>query len=222
MSEKQIIRVTAHYLEPYEQCPLYFHRTVNLKRGEVSKPGYLAKGTALHHLLADYYTGIKGGVLSFDENVEQARMNFMGYQADINGIDSEDIPALLTAFDEYTSHYRARDDFEIVAVEQKLSDIIYEDDEKIILYEGTIDLITDKDGLIVPFDHKGEASKWKISGLNNQFLGYCFLSKQPRIIRNAVGYQKTKPVAEKMYRQMFSYSAATIEWWKVNTTRQVF
>lgn len=221
MSEKQIIRVTAHYLEPYEQCPLYFHRTVNLKRGEISKPKYLAKGIGLHHLLADYYTGFKEG-RPFDENIEQARMNFMTYQADINGLDSEDIPSLLTAFDEYTTHYRARDNFEVVAVEQKLSDILYEDDERIILYEGTIDLITDQDGLIVPVDHKGESSKWQVSGLSNQFLGYCFLSKQPRIIRNAVGYQKTKAVPDKMYRQMFSYSAATIEWWKMNTTRQVF
>lgn len=220
MTEKQILRLTSHYLENYEGCPLYFHRIVNLKRGEPSALPSMARGTAIHHLLANYYRGMQSGV-EFDANIENCIALFDTDALGINGLLVEDIPLIASTFYDYTSHYRDKDNFKILSVEESLSKVLYEDDQYIILYEGTQDLNIQKiDGDIMPVDHKSESSKWSVSQLNNQFLGYCFLTGSNRMLRNAIGLQKTKPPAEKYYRTMYSYSNAIIDWWKRMTAKK--
>ncbi len=217
MSEKTIVRLTAHYLDDYEACKLYFHRTVNLQRGEPSKPAKLAKGTAIHLILEHYYKGMKEG-LEFNDRVTKAVELFESQCTNINGLIMEDVDPVISTFHEYTSWYQDRDNFKVVSVEERLSKVLYEDDDYIILWEGSQDLnVESSEGLIIPYDHKSEGSKRNPSGLGNQFIGYAFLTNSNRVIRNAIGFQKNKKPGEKFYRTMFSYSNDMIEWWKQNT-----
>lgn len=223
MAEKTIIRVTSHYLEAYLNCPLYFDITVNKKRGPSSKPANMARGIAMHELLATYYRsqGLEG--LSFDQAVEKAVTDFQISSLDINGFLLDDTDMVLTTFHEYTQHYRSRDEnLKILAVEEKLSRVLYEDDRYVMLWEGTKDLLVERtDGDILPYDHKTEKSKWNISQLNNQFLGYCFLANSNRMVRNAIGFQTSKPPSEKFYRTMYSFSHSAIAWWRETTISKI-
>lgn len=216
---KTVLRLTAHFLEDYENCPLYFHRVVNLQRGELTKAANLARGIAIHELLASYYTGKRDGV-DFDVNVTKAVEDFQISALDINGLIVEDIDRCIAVFHEYTSWYQDRDNFEIVAVEETLSKVLYEDDDIVILYEGTQDMVIRQQGVIIPFDHKSEAYRFPVSLLSNQFMGYSVLTDEPRIIRNAVGFQEKKPVEEKFYRTMYTYSQLQLEWWKRETIKK--
>lgn len=217
MSDQQIIRLTSHYVDDYEACPLYFDRRANLKRGPASAAPKLAIGTAIHQLLAGYYKALQEGK-TIDEAVEISKLAYEISSLSINGLNLDESPRIVQAFLDYVEYYSMKDNFEILAVEQKMSALLYEDYQHKVLYEGTIDLlIRNQQDMIEPWDHKSEASKYYVSGMGNQFLGYCFLTNQPRIVRNAVGLQKSKKVEERMYRQMFSYSQAVLEWWKLNT-----
>lgn len=216
MTDKQIIRLTSHYADDYEACPLYFHRRANLKRGPASAAPQLAIGTAFHQLLAEYYRQIAAGK-TIDQAIELSKEAFEISSLSISGLDLDESPRIIQTFLDYCEHY-SNDHFEILAVEQKLSALLYEDDEHKVLYEGTVDLIIrNQQDMIEPWDHKTESAKYHVSGLGNQFVGYCFLTNQPRMVRNAVGLQKSKKPEERMYRQMFTYSQAFIEWWKTNT-----
>jgi hypothetical protein len=174
----------------------------------------------MHAILAHYYKGVREG-LSYENNVEQTVAKFEEEAIDINGLIVEDIPIIIATFHEYTQHYLDRDKFEIVTVEEKLSKVLYEDDDTVILYEGTIDMTISEAGLIIPYDHKSESAKYQVSQLNNQFMGYCFLTESPRMIRNAIGFQKSKSSAEKFYRTMFCYSDNSIKWWRRMTSKKI-
>jgi len=214
---RKILRLTAHYLEEYEACPLNYNRVVNLQVGEQSKPSNLARGLAIHELLADYYNGKKNN-LDFNDNVTNAVKKFEVSAMSINGLLVEDIDLCISTFHEYTQFYQDRDKFEIISVEELLSKVLYEDDDYTILYEGTQDLNTRREqDTIVPVDHKSEKAKYTPSQLSNQFMGYCILTGSNRIERNAIGFQTTKKPVEKFYRTMFSYSNVILAWW-VRTT----
>jgi len=216
---RKILRLTAHYLEEYEACPLNYNRVVNLQVGEQSKPSNLARGLAIHELLADYYRGVKDKI-DFNDNVTNAIKHFEVSAMSINGLLVEDIDNCIKVFHEYTEFYQDRDRFEILAVEETLSKVLYEDDDYTILWEGTQDMITSRSDTVVLVDHKSEKSKITPSQLSNQFMGYCVLAGQNRIERNAVGFQTTKKPVEKFYRTMFSYSNANLNWWIKETLKK--
>jgi len=216
----QIIRITAHYLENYEACPLYFHTIVNLQRGSQGKLASMARGTALHFLLAEYYKRVKDG-RSFEVCVTEAIDAFEPAAIDMNGLIADDVNKCVATFHEYTQHYRD-DNFVVLTVEEKLSQIIYEDDDLQIIYEGTMDMnVQRSDGDIIPFDHKSESAKFPVSQLNNQFMGYCVLTGSNRMIRNAIGTQTSKKPAEKFYRLMYSYPTEKLQWWRRMTVKKV-
>lgn len=220
MSDKKILRLTAHYLDNYEACPLAFHRITNLKRGAASKPSKLARGTAMHSILADYYKGMRDE-MDYSENVTKSVDKFQVDAMDIPGLLVEDIDPIIKTFYEYTEHYLDQDHrLKILTVEETLSKVLYEDENYIILWEGTRDMDVLQDGVVIPYDHKTEGSKTTPSKLSNQFMGYVFLTGEPRLIRNAIGFQKSKKPAEKFYRTMYSYSQSDIDWWRFETIRK--
>jgi hypothetical protein len=179
----------------------------------------MARGIAIHELLADYYRGKKAG-LDFNDIVTEAVKKFEVSALSINGLLVEDIDTCISTFHEYTQFYQDRDHFEIVAVEETLSKVLYEDDNYTILWEGTQDLITYRQNINVPMDHKSEASKMTPTQLSNQFMGYCVLTGENRIERNAIGFQKTKKPVEKFYRTMYSYSNAQLKYWVTQTLKK--
>src|SRR6266850_8319408 len=105
---KQIIRITAHYLEAYGWCPLYFNRVVNLQRGSPGKLASMARGTGIHFLLAEYYKRVKDG-RSFNESVTESIDLFEPAAIDMNGLVADDVNFCVRAFHEYTQHYQDRD-----------------------------------------------------------------------------------------------------------------
>lgn len=221
MPDKQILRITSHYLENYLWCPLFFHRVVNLKRGSPSKLPNLARGIAIHSMLADYYRGYRANI-PFEKRVEDAVEGFKVAAIGINGLDISDVDLCISTFYEYTGYYQDLDNFTVLAVEETLSKVIFDSPELSILYEGTQDMCCQRvDGDVIPYDHKTESAKFTISQLNNQNIGYCVLTGSNRIIRNAIGFQKSKPPNEKFYRTMYSYPNALLEWWQRTTINKV-
>lgn len=218
---KQIIRITAHYLEYFEICPLLFHTVVNLQRGSQGKLASLARGTAIHFLLAEYYKRVKDG-RPFDESVTEAIDLFEPAAIDMNGLVADDVNLCVRVFHEYTQHYRDKDNFTVLTVEEKLSQVIYEDDDLQIIYEGTQDMNVRRiDGDVIPYDHKSESAKYPVSQLNNQFMGYCVLTGSTRMVRNAIGTQTSKKPEDKFYRLMYSYPTEKLNWWRRMTVKKV-
>lgn len=215
------LRISAHHLDNWEACQLYFHRVTNLKYTTMSKSRNLTRGLYIHALLAHYYGSIKEGIET--GAAITSTLNIADRIAsESDGLFPDDIALSQEAVSAYLLHYAERDsNMRIISVEEKLSKVLFESNDLVIIYEGTMDLIVERDGLILPIDHKSESKRFPVSGLNNQFLGYSYLSDQPRMIRNAIGLQKTLKNDDKFYRSMFSYAASTLAWWKANTIRSV-
>jgi hypothetical protein len=132
-------------------------------------------------------------------------------------LNNEQKQFILITFKEYVGYYITEDIIPL-AVEELLSKIIYEDDKQVIVYEGTPDLIycTEKDDTPYPMDHKTESARRNFYGLNNQFLGYPFLTGAKKIYRNAIGLQKTKKPADKFYRDPIAFADGVFKTWSNN------
>lgn len=226
--ERKILRVTSHYISWFQSCNLYFDRLAN--QGYIIPPSdNIMKGTLVHAALAAYYNSksedplerIREGVKAINDTVLSGR-EFEGRVEHIS-LSEEDIGLVQNSFLQYCGHYKDRDaNLDVIGTEVKLSKVLFENDKIVIVYDGTIDLLERRQGLVVPWDHKSESGKYPISALTTQFVGYCFLTDSNMLIRNAIGLQKSKKAEEKFYRDMFNYPQAFIEKWKHDLIEECF
>lgn len=224
--ERKILRVTSHYISWFQSCNLFFDRLAN--KGYVIPPGdSLMKGTLIHAALAGYYSAMRDGK-DFTERLRtglESLNNTVLKGTEFDGLiqpitlSEEDIELVQSAFLQYCA-FRKDELIDVVAIEEKLSKVLYESDKLVIIYEGTIDLIEKRQGILIPWDHKSESGKYPVAALTNQFVGYCFLTDSGMLKRNAIGLQKTKKAEEKFYRNLFNYPTTFIERWKSDTVEE--
>src|SRR5204862_6305778 len=68
-------------------------------------------------------------------------------------------------------------------------------------------------------DHKSSSRRGTPSGLDNQFLGYCWALDVNNLVINKIGFQKTLKNEDKFERHVKSYSKELLDEWRVNSIR---
>lgn len=119
----------------------------------------------------------------------------------------------LQTCEQYFEFYK-NDSFIPLACEVVKGDVLYEDDEIRVMWKAKFDLIIDTNQIgIVSQDHKTFKQRRDKTTLSNQFIGQCLLLKSRNVIVNKVGLQTTLPIAERLTREVVSYSAdKLLEW----------
>lgn len=159
---KRIIRINASALKN-SACMLHFYRTVIEGYKEQVNTVQIEFGSAVHIFLHKMY--VTGG--RFDEAIAAARHYFETTKMIVDPKKKYlDTYHLMKVCIEYWTHLQERDDFEVLmmgdgkpAVEVTFSNKYYEDDNYIVLFEGTIDKIGKfKNGCYAIGDYKTTSS----------------------------------------------------------------
>jgi hypothetical protein len=120
----------------------------------------------------------------------------------------------LQTCEQYFEHYK-NDSFIPLAAEEVIGDIIYEDDEIRVLWKAKLDLRIDMTQAgIISMDHKTFKQRRDKTSLSNQFLGHCVLLKSRNVLVNKIGLQTSLKIADRLTRELVSYSAARINEWQ--------
>jgi hypothetical protein len=115
---------------------------------------------------------------------------------------------------QYFDFYK-NDAFIPLSAEQVKGDILYEDDEIRVMWKAKFDLIVDTNQIgIVSMDHKTFKQRRDKTTLSNQFTGHCLLLKSRNVIKNNIGLQTTLKIADRLTREVVSYSAARLLEWQ--------
>jgi hypothetical protein len=220
--EQTIVKVDSQILNAIDLCPTrYKYEHVDHMR-PLKKAVALQKGAVMHtmeaHRLRAYMSGRAphdlGNVL--DEAILLGRQEASGYDFDVTMMDDEIIPI----FQEYALH-AAHDGWQVIAVEQPFSKVLYESPELMILYEGIVDaVIKEAGGRDAVVDHKSESRKSHPFSLSNQFQGYSWAFDMPTIV-NKIGFQTSLPNKERFRKYWLEYSEAIIAEWKSDAIASV-
>lgn len=115
---------------------------------------------------------------------------------------------------QYFEFYK-NDAFIPLGVEQVKGEVLYEDEEIRILWKAKFDLIVDTNQIgIVSMDHKTFKQRRDKTTLSNQFTGQCLLLKSRNVIVNKIGLQTTLKIAERLSREVVSFSADRLNEWQ--------
>jgi hypothetical protein len=130
-------------------------------------------------------------------------------------LETDVVEEVISTFRQYCT-YTANDGWDrVLSVEQVASKILFEDETRIILYQGKIDLTIEISNCqLVPVDHKSSSRRGRPQQLSNQFMGYCWLLGVNNLIVNKIGFQKSLKDVEKFERYTMSYSPDMIEEWR--------
>ena len=114
----------------------------------------------------------------------------------------------------YFEHYK-NDAFVPLAAEVVKGDVLYEDDEIRVLWKAKIDLLIDQHQVgVLSMDHKTFKQNRKKNTLGNQFTGQCCLLKTRNVLVNKIGWQTTYKIADRLSRELVSYSADRLFEWQ--------
>lgn len=115
---------------------------------------------------------------------------------------------------QYFEHYK-NDSFVPLSVEEVIREVLYEDEEIRVMWKAKFDLRIDMEQFgITSMDHKTFKQRRDKTKLSNQFIGQALLTKSRNVIINKIGFQTTLPIAERLSREVVSYSADHLNEWR--------
>jgi len=220
---KQIYVIDSQILNTTQDCSRKANYTFGMNLEPVLKPDYFEKGDLMHQVLAEYYN-LRGQRQQWEswnwkhKDVIQ-RCCKVGQEASVKmNLDANVVDEVLRTCTEYLE-YTENDGWDrIVAVEEVASKILYEDEKRIFLYQGKLDLVIELSNCpILPIDHKSASRRGTPNFLSNQFQGYCWLLDVNTIVINKIGFQKTLKPQEKFERHVLSYPKELLNEWQENT-----
>ena len=243
MTEKRVISIDSTILNTFQLCARKAQYNFEEHLQPPTKAEPLERGDLLHKMMELYYglvfasgdqwvisndndTIVKladaGLITSLNEDFSdwEKRVKFAveaaRYFATKMELGVDEVEETIFQFGAYAKHFQY-DTWMPLAVEEVGSKKIYEDEETIIVYNFKIDVIMEKDGMVIPWDHKTSKRSQYPSSLSNQFIGYAFGVNAKHVIVNKIGFQKTKSPSERFQRDLLTYEAERIEEWLVNT-----
>lgn len=220
--EKVRVKVDSQILNSIDLCDYrYFVEHVMNMRPATKAPA-LEKGSVMHTMLAHYYRQkMKGRIPSehhavVEEAIILGRVEASGYQFELTEFEEECAPT----FKEYILA-KQNDGWNVLAVEEPFTKLLYEDNELQILYEGIVDLRAEQPNLgRITVDHKSESRKSHPFELSNQFIGYKWAFGD-QVVINKVGFQTSLADQERFRRYYLPILDHQIEEWKVDTVKSI-
>lgn len=226
-TNKRIVAIDSQKLDAAQSC-MYMYK---LRFGSgidqaglqpLVTPDYFERGGLLHDMLEQYYK-LKRYRANWFKN-HKAHSDIVRISTDVGrykaakmSIDVAEVETVIETFRQYTEHWENDGWFNIVAVENVGSKVLYEDKDLVIIYEMKVDLVLNVEGVLVPVDHKSAKSRRDPNQLSNQFKGYCWGLGVNNLIVNEIGFQKTLKPQDKFRRHTISYSASQIDEWVENS-----
>jgi hypothetical protein len=224
MYNKRIVALDSQKLDSMMSCTYQYKQKFGVSSDSpglalMQVPDYFERGGLMHTMLDPYYN-MKKHRSRWIQNrrthmdVVNSCITIGRHAARKLALDIAEIEMCIDAFLQYTDYWENDNWYNILAVENVGSKILYDSPEVLILYEYKVDLIVEINGNITPIDHKSAKSHRDPNFLSNQFRGYCWALNTNNIIVNEIGFQKTKPPKEKFKRQLLCYSPNLIEEWR--------
>lgn len=194
----------------------------------------LERGGTMHKMLDFYYKGRRAGKGRGEAHAKLVQDSLVigklaMAKTNITNEDFEEDD--VRVFQDYVLKWQY-DGWDILAIEEPFSFILWDDDTPIVLgqttypgltiiYEGIVDLrvMDPKLGQIV-VDTKTEGRKSNPYILSNQFQGYERAHHVPVVV-NKIGYQKTLPDNERFRRMVHETGPELLAEWERDTVHQV-
>jgi hypothetical protein len=225
-SNKRIIVIDSQRLDAIQSCMYMFK--LRFGSGEaglqpITAPDYFERGGLLHDMLESYYNMKKYKNRWFvnshtHADIVEICIKVGRTKATKMSLDIAEIEKVIAAFRDYTEHWENDGWYNILAVENVGSKILYDSPTLTIIYEFKIDLILNISGVgVTPVDHKSSSSRRDPNYLSNQFKGYCWGLGAHNLIVNEIGFQKTVAPKDKFRRHTLSYSKSVLDEWQANT-----
>ena len=216
---RTILSVDSQVLSAIQACNQYAAYThISHLAPEDENKLSLEMGLVIHEMLRFHYNNkYTLGRLERTEQAVKAGESYMLRETTI--VSPKLWTELVQAYLGYVDTYE-REAFDILAVEERFSKVLYSDDEVVILYNGIIDLLTrtENSGEATPYDHKTYGSWYKPHGMENQFQGYCWAVDHKTLVVNRIGLGK---YLGKNERITVNYPTEVLEEWRVNAAETI-
>lgn len=213
-----VISVDSQVLSAIQACNQYAaYSHIHHIAPESENKFSLEMGLIVHKMLQYHYENKYSENLSV--RIPKAVAEGEQYMLAHTSITSTKVFTELTqAYVGYAHKYEI-ESFNILAVEERFSRILYQDSEVVIIYNGIIDLLTEGSQVgIVPYDHKTFGSYFKPHGMENQFQGYCWGVSNRTLVVNRIGVGSKLGTYERI---TLSYPQSVLEEWRINAAESI-
>src|SRR6266568_1514206 len=221
---KKIVAIDSQKLDGMQACAYLYNLKFIKHLTPKETPDYFERGSLIHHGLQMLYNLKQNRSRWLQNNknysdVINSCITAMRHKALNLGLEASEVERVIDAFIQYADFWENDDwaDSVIFGVERSFSKVLYDSEDLCIAYEGVIDLVIRKNGMLIPVDHKTVSSRREPNNLSNQFRGYCWFLDSHQVIINDIGLQKTLKPSDKFKRHVIQYSTATLEEWRENT-----
>ena len=186
-------------------CMRKYHYSQNYQPME--KSDKLQRGSLFHSILETYYRSIQEGMdksAAVELSIAKARDSYINMDLDIGICEW-----VIKSFRAYADVYQ-NDNWEILAVEEPFSKVMYEDDKYRVIYEGRVDLYVKDGGVSYPVDHKTTESFYTPVALNTQYQGTAWAFNTDKVLENQIGMQKTYTDEKRLKRYILNYDRSVV------------
>jgi len=220
--KKFTLVLNSHSLTSFQNCEEKY-RLREVEHLELDKPYYpFVRGAIISKALQIWYMAKKKSYSDEElEKIEMFLFKRLTRSKDLNSLGPKgDGLAIGSRLMQYFEKYR-HENYEILAVEQGFSKILYEDKNVLFIYEGRPDLVVNfgRNFGHGPIDHKSESRRFDLYSFQNQFLGYCWAMDSTMGLINYIGLQTDGKDGDVLRREAFNFLPSQIEQWKQDTIR---
>lgn len=212
---RKVLVLDSHALSDYQICPARFDYSCIKFIQPNQKKAAFSKGTVISTLLENYYKAKMAGTLD-----KHMVVQIVAEHLNPTELDKDTKELIEMRFYRYWQMYR-KESWIPLAVETGFSEVLYEDENYLFIYEGRPDLIAKAsfNGPRLVADHKSQSREYKIYPHNNQAKGYCTMNKIDFFVYNYFGLQIGGDNDKWFHRQTVSFSKEQIEDWKQETIK---
>jgi len=226
------IIIDTSMLDTLQLCELKFDRRYNKHLVPPIKSVPLDRGDIIHVAQEEYWKVLRS-TRDWVKAVDSALVAFRiaAVKSDLDVIDpmrSKNIQSTsdyIMSILEQNFEFWKNDDlhYEIDAVEQVFSYVLYQDETYRMVMMGKIDVVlSDNRYTAMPMDHKSIDRDFGIKRFQNQFTNYSIATGSPYVLVNRIGLQQSLKNEERFKRVPVSYDPYAQDQWRANTIKWLF